>query len=106
MQYARVARQLTLIVAVPEEICATSSRHDVLAKLLSVLNADEITCIQFVPRRYVRVTFKTFAARQAALQSGVTIDSCSLTMFEADPVTVEVSLEHLPFEVTDDVLDP
>lgn len=102
MQSARVACPLTLTVAVPEEICATSSRHDVLAKLLSVLKADEITCIQFLPRRYVRVTFKTFAARQAALQSGVTIDSCSLTMFEADPV--EVSLEHLPLQVTDDVL--
>lgn len=104
MQSSRVARPLTLIVAVPEEVCAVHSRHEVFDIMLSALGADAVTCIQFVPRRHVRVTFRTFAARQAALQSGLVIDAYGLTFFEADPVSVEVSIEHLPFEVTDDVL--
>lgn len=43
-------------------------------------------------------------ARQAVLQSGITIESSCLTVFEADPVTVEVSLELLLFEVPDEDL--
>ena len=104
MQSSKVARPLTLILAVPEELCAVYSRHEVFNRLLSVLGADNVSCVQFVPRRHVRVTFKTFAGRQAALQSGVVIDTYGLTLFEADPVSTEVCIEHLPFEVTDDVL--
>ena len=63
-----------------------------------------MSCIQFVPKWFVRVTFKTFDARQAVLQSGIAIESSRLTAFKADPVTVEVSLEHLPFEVADEDL--
>ena len=107
---ARVARPLTLIAALPESLCAKYSRHDILGKLLTVLQPDRVSCIQFVPKRYVRITLKTFDVRQAVLQSGITIESFCLTVFEADPVTVEVSVEHLPFEVPDqdlhDVLSP
>ena len=101
---ARVARPLTLIAALPEALCTKFSRHDLADKLLSVLTPDVVSCLQFVPKRYVRITLKTFEARQAVLQSGIAIDSSSLTVFEADPVTVEVSVEHLPFEVTDEDL--
>ena len=104
---ARVARPLALIVAVPEEIHSKYSRHAVLDKLLSFLKPDDVSCtVQFVPKWYVRVTFKTFDACQAVLQSSIAIESSHLTVFEADPVTVEVSSEHLPFEVPDvDVLE-
>ena len=100
----RVARPLTLILVVPEEVSACCTRHDVLMKLLSAVKPDEVSCIQFVSKRCVRVTFKSFEARQEVLTSGVSISSFRLTVFEADPVSVEVSLEHLPFEVSEDVI--
>ena len=100
----RVARPLTLILVVPEEVSAGCTRHDVLMKLLSAVKPDEVSCIQFVSKRCVRVTFKSFEARQEVLTSGVSIGSFLLTVFEADPVSVEVSLEHLPFEVPEDVI--
>jgi len=99
----RVARPLTLILMIPEEVSAGCTRHDVLMKFLSALKPDEVSCIQFVPKRCVRVTFKSFEARQEVLTSGASIGSFRLTVFEADPVSVEVSLEHLPFEVPEDV---
>ena len=100
----RVSRPLTLIAALPDALCAQFSRHAVFDKLLTVLNADDVSCIQFVPRSYVRITLKSFDVRQAVLQSGITIESFRLAIFEADPVTVEVSLEHLPIEVSDEDL--
>ena len=107
---SRVARPLTLIAGIPEFLCTRYSRHDLLGKFLTVLKPDDVSCIQFVPKRYARITFKTFAVRQAVLQSGITIESSRLTVFEADPVTIEVSVEHLPFEVVDqdlcDALSP
>lgn len=93
---------MTLIVAVPEEVCVNSTRHDILEKLLVSLKPGEVSCIQFVLKRYVRVTFKSFEARQDVLKFGVSIDSVRLIVFEADPVTAEVSLENLSFEVPDD----
>ena len=107
---ARVACPLTLIAALPESLCAKYSRHDLADKLLTALTPDAVSCLQFVPKRYVRITLKSLEARQAVLQSGITIESSVLTVFEADPATVEVSVEHLPFEVSDqdlrDALSP
>lgn len=101
---SRVARPLTLILVVPEEVSAGCTRYDVLAKLLSALKPDQVSCIQFVPKRCVRVTFNSFDVRQEVLTSGVSIGSSRLTVFEADSVSVDVSLEPLPFEVSEDVI--
>lgn len=101
---ARVPRPLTLIASVPESLRDLYSRHDFFDQLMSVLKVDDVACIQFVPKGFVRITFQSFDARQAALQSGITIESACLTLFEADPVSVEVSVEHLPFEVPNDDL--
>ena len=93
-----------------EPLCAKYSRHDLAGKLLTALKPHDVSCIQSVPKRYVRITLKTLDARQAVLQSGITIEFSCLTLFEADPVNVKVSIEHLPFEVPDedlrDVLSP
>ena len=103
---ARVSGPLTLIAALPEPLSAKYSRHDLAGKLLTALKPHDVSCIQ----SYVRITLKTLDARQAVLQSGITIEFSCLTMFEADPVNVKVSIEHLPFEVPDedlrDVLSP
>ena len=101
---ARVARSLPLIAALPESLCVKYSRYDLLGKLLTALKLDDVYCIQFVSKRYVRISLKTLAALHAVLQSGITIESFRLTVFEADPVTVKVSLEYLPFEVPDEDL--
>ena len=100
----RVARPLTLIVSVPDEVVAASTRHMILEKLLVSLNPDDVCCVQFVPKRYARITFTTFAARQKAFESGISIDDHRLVVFEADPVRLEVFLEHLPYEVTDETV--
>ena len=101
---ARVTRRLTLIAALPESLCAKYSRHDLLGKLFTALKLDDVCCIQFVSKRYVRITLKTLNACHAVLLSGITIESFRLTVFEADPVSVKVSLEYLPFEVPDEDL--
>ena len=101
MMTARVPRPLTLIAALPQVLVSSFSRHDLAAKLLAALNPDLVSCLQFVPKHFVRITLKSFESRQAVLLSGITIESCVLTIFEADPVSVEVSVEHLPIEVTD-----
>ena len=98
----RVARPLTLIFVVPDEV--TANRHDVYQELLSTLMSENLACVQFVPKHCIRVTFKTLEARQAVLTSGVVLGSSHLTVFEADPTFTEVSIEHLPFEVPDDVI--
>ena len=98
---ARFARPLRLIAALPQSLCSKHSHHDLADKLLTVLKPDLVSCLQ---ERYVRITLKTFVVHQAVLQSGIAIESSSLTIFEADPVCVEVSIEHLYFEVTDEVL--
>lgn len=100
----RVPRPLTLIASIPDCLRDIYSRHDLFDQLMSFLKVDDIACIQFVPKGFVRITFQSFDARQAVLQSGITIESARLTLFEADPVSVEVSVEHLPFEVPDDDL--
>ena len=97
MMSSHVARPLTLIVAVPEEVRAKFTRDAVLEKLLASLKPDDVFCVQFV-----RVTFKSLEAGQAALCSGISIDAVRLTVFEADPTTVDI--EHLPIEVPDDDL--
>ena len=37
------------------------------SSVLAPLEPDDVFCVQFVPKGYVRVTFKSLEARQAAL---------------------------------------
>ena len=67
---APVARPLTLIAALLESLCTNYSSHELLGKLLTVLKPDNVSCIQFVPKRYFRITLKSFDGRQAVFQSG------------------------------------
>ena len=99
----RVERPNTLIITVPKELLALSFAEFV-DKLVESLGQDNIRCIQFVPRHFVRVTFTSFDARNTAFQSGVFIGSVRLFVVEADPKFKDVYLEHLPAEVPDDAV--
>ena len=99
----RVERPNTLIATIPEEF-SSLSQAEIVDKLVSVLGVDQIACIQFVPRCYVRITFSTFDARNKVFMSGILVDEIPLYMVEADPVFKDVYLELLPAEVDDDVV--
>ena len=99
----KIERPNTLIITVPRELSALPFREFV-EKLVSSLGEDNIRCIQFVPKHYVRVTFTSFDARNTAYHSGIFIDAIRLFTVEADPMFKDVYLEHLPNEVPDDAV--
>ena len=99
----KVDRPNTLIATIPDEFLGLS-HSAIVDKLVSCLGADGIRHVQFVPRCYARITFATFDARNSALMSGIFLDSTRLFVVEADPVFKDVYLEHLPVEVSDDLV--
>lgn len=99
----KVERPNTLILTIPEELSSLS--HAVFVdKLVQCFSEDDICCVQFVPRCYVRVTFTSFDVRNRAFVDGIVVDSIRLYAVEADPVFRDVFLEHLPVEVDDEVV--
>ena len=99
----KVDRPNTLVVKIPDEL-SDLSQSEVVDKLVAGLNVGDISAIQFMPRRFVRITFHSFSARNAAFLAGIAIDSMRLYTMEADPVVKDVYLEHLPVEVSDEAL--
>ena len=99
----RVDRPNTLVVKIPDELSDLSD-SEVVDKLVAGLNVDDISAIQFMPRRFVRITFYSFSARNEAFLAGISIGSTRLLTMEADPVVKDVYLEHLPVEVSDDTV--
>ena len=99
----KVERPNTLFVAVPDELLAESNAV-IVDKLIGSLGLENVRCIQFVPNHFVRITFASFEARNAAFLSGVYAGSIRLSVTEADPVFTDVRLVHLPIEVPDDAV--
>ena len=99
----KIERPNTLIITVPDDLFALPFSAFV-DKLVGCLGEDNLRCVQFVPKHFVRVTFTSFDARNSAFQSGIFIDSVRLPVVEADPVFKDVYLEHLPDEVSDDAV--
>ena len=100
-----VSRPLTMIAFLPEEIYKRVHHEDILAKLLSKLDVSDISCVQFMPNGYVRLTFTSMEARSDAFLSGVFYDTLRLRVFEAQPSVFNVYVHHLPFEVPDRALE-
>ena len=100
-----VNRPLTLIAFLPEEIYKRVHHEDILAKLLSKLDVSDVSCVQFMPNGYVRLTFTSMEARSDAFLSGVFYDTLRLRVFEAQPSVFNVYVHHLPFEVPDRALE-
>ena len=92
----------TLVVTVPEEL--SSESHAVIGdKLISSLGVDAVRSIQCV-KHFVGVTFSSFDARNRAFLSGIFAGSTHLFAVEPNPILKDVYLEHLAFEVSDDVV--
>ena len=100
MPSKKIARPNTLVIQVPE-VFRSGSKEDFLAKLLESLCPHVVSCIQFIPGFFVRVTFESLESRQAVLGSGIVISEVMIPVMEADPTVRFVHLHHCPFEVPD-----
>ena len=99
---AAVDRSLTLIAFLPDGLHKRRSRVDLLADLLQSLNPTDVSCVQFMPDGYVRVTFTSLVARGNALVKGIFLGPNRLRVFEAQKLVRTVFVHRLPFEVSDD----
>ena len=77
------------------------SKEDFLAKLLESLSPHVVSCIQFTPGFFVRVTIESLESRQAVLGSGIVIGEVMIPVIKADLTVRFVHLHHCPFEVPD-----
>ena len=96
-----VARPNTLVLQCPEQI-ASLSEYDFMVELFKSIPKPVIRACQFLPKNYVRVTFKDETSRDAALIKGVSIRGFQLNVFEADPKATLVYCYWVPVEVATD----
>jgi len=99
----KIARPNTLVIQVPEAL-RSGSKEDFLTKLLEFFSAHVVSCVQFVPVFFVRVTFESLESRQAVFQDGIVIDGVEIPVMEADPTVRLVHLHHCPFEVPNETV--
>lgn len=97
-----VPRPNTLVFLVPEQLRSGGS-DAFFAKLLAALDC-QISCVQFMPGYYVRVSFKSVQSRYNVFRDGIVIDHVKISFAEADPTVCSVYLHHCPFEVSNDVI--
>ena len=97
----RVARPNTLVIQCPEQI-ASLSEHDFMVELFKSIPKPVIRACQFLPKNYVRVTFKDEASRDQVLIRGVSVRGFQLNVFEADPKAALVYCYWVPVEVSTD----
>ena len=96
-----VARPNTLVLQCPEQIAALSE-YDFMVELFKSIPKAVMRACQFLPKNYVRVTFKDETSRDAALIKGVSIRGFQLNVFEADPKATLVYCYWVPVEVATD----
>ena len=97
----RVARPNTLVLQCPEQI-ASMSEDDFMSELFKSSPRTVVRACQFLPKNYVRVTFKDEASRDLALVKGVSVRGFHLNVFEADPKAALVYCYWIPVEVSTD----
>lgn len=97
----RVARPNTLVIQCPEQI-ATLSEREFMVELFKSIPKPVVRACQFLPKNYVRVTFKDEASRDQALVKGVSVRGFQLNVFEADPKAALVYCYWVPVEVSTD----
>ena len=76
-------------------------REEFFRKLVAALDGHVISCIQFVPGYFVRVTFRFLESLQSVFRSGIVVDGVCLPMSEADSTYRNVYVHHYPCEVPD-----
>ena len=92
----RVARPNTLVIQCPEQIAALSQGE------FKSIPKPVVRACQFLPKNYVRVTFKDKASHDQALVKGVSVRGFQLNDFEADPKAALVYCYWVPVEVSTD----
>lgn len=97
----RVARPNTLVIQCPDPV-ATLSEHDFMVELFKSIPKSVVRACQFLPKNYVRVTFKDEASRDLALIKGVSVRGFQLNIFEADPKAALAYCSWVPVEVSTD----
>ena len=103
MPSKKIARPNTLVFQVPE-VLRSGSKEDFLAKLLDFLSAHVVSCVQFVPGFFVRVTFESLQSRQAVFHNGIVIEGVEIPVMEADPTVRFGHLHHCPFDFPDKIV--
>ena len=98
---AAVDRSSTLVAFLPATIHREFSRAEILRGLLLSLNEADVSCVQFMPNGYVRITFTSLEARGAAFINGIFLGPVRLRVFEAQKIIRTVFVHRLPFEVSD-----
>ena len=97
----RVARPNTLVIQCPEQIAGMPER-EFMVELFKSVPKPVVRACQFLPKNYVRVTFKDEASRDQALVKGVSVRRFQLNVFEADPKAALVYCYWVPVEVSTD----
>ena len=98
---ARVARPNALVIQCPDQV-ATMSEHDFMVELFKSTPKAVVRACQFLPKNYVRVTFKDKASRDQTLIKGVSLRGFQLNVFEADPKAALVYCYWVSVEVSTD----
>ena len=96
-----VARPNTLVIQCPEQIAGMPER-EFMVELFKSVPKPVVRACQFLPKNYVRVTFKDEASRDQALVKGVSVRGFQLNVFEADPKAALVYCYWVPVEVSTD----
>lgn len=79
---------------------ASMSEHDFMVEIFKSLPKAVVRACQFLPKNYVRVTFKDEASCDAALIKGVAVGGFQLNVFEADPKATLLYCYWVPVEVS------
>ena len=103
MPCRKIKRPNTLVVEVPVAF-RSGSKEVFLAKLLEALSPHTVSCVQFVPGFFVRVTFESLESRHAVFGSGIVIEEVMIPVMEADATVRFIHIHHCPIEVPDETV--
>ena len=96
----------SVVLHFPPSVYQRTEASAMLPKLLQILNAEDLRCVQFLRGGKVRVSFREQADRDHFLSEGMRLDDEDIPVTrDAEKVTV-LYVRDLPYEVaSDDVVD-
>ena len=92
----------SVVLQFPESVSENYGSSDVLPRLLSVVDAEKLTTVQFLRGGRVRLTFKDRASRDDLISSGLVCGDVQVHVVRADFRFRSVYVRDLPSEVSDD----
>ena len=96
----------SVVLHFPPSVYQRTGANAMLPKLLQILNAEDLRCVQFLRGGKVRVSFREQADRDHFLSEGMRMDDEDIPVTrDAEKVTV-LYVRDLPYEVaSDDLVD-